>query len=403
MSISTCGSSNAVLRYLAFVLVVVLRHTQTEGMDATNVFCPDAKDCALQLRLQKLEEFFKGSLPENPNATSYIGLGDVGRFFARKIDRFYDHRNAHELTKQLVLQPSREGRQYYAAGTDYGTTSYGISYPGYNYGTAADSSTTFNGLDAALSALAFLAFGVWLFNLVLPQLQVAGLGGVPGLGRRTGQADTLVREGKGGSTDPSVMSKLFTSNQELINRISLEANQSSSGSFVRMKENVFSSAFTKTFGNLATKYGEALWRAFQDIWKPGEQQIPREEEDKTPRKRSLSPKSKKPLWASHRRWKPKTELKGRGLLEDLLGQVWKPFSFIAKLISRHHTDHQFPNSRTETVNGNVDRLDGDLHNLVDNSLSDLWNGKMNSLDAEDPLVRNSLEHKKRHRHGTDLV
>ncbi|XP_066984633.1 uncharacterized protein [Macrobrachium rosenbergii] len=384
-----------VLRFLA--LVLVLRHTVTEGMDTTDVFCPGTGECALELRLQKLEEFFNGSLPGNVNATSYVGLGDVGQFFARKIgSSFHDHGNANELTNHR--QHSREGRQYYTTGTDYGT-GYGISYPGYNYGTGADSSTTFNGLDAALSALAFLAFGVWLFNLVLPQLQIAGLG-VPGLGKRTGQADSLAREAKE-SGDQSVITKILTSNQDLINNIFLKVNESSDNSFVRTGEGLFSSSLVKMVGNLATKYGQALWQSLQDIWRPGER-VPREAEDnKTPKKRSLASKSEKNLWGSHR-WKPKAELKGRGLLEDLLGQVWKPFSFIAKLISRHHTDHQFPNSRTETVNGNVDRLDGDLHNLVDNSLSDLWNGKMNSLNA-DPLNRNSLEHKDRHRHGTDLV
>ncbi|XP_068249043.1 uncharacterized protein [Palaemon carinicauda] len=367
------------------VLLLVIRYARTAGVDMTKVMCPDIGECTLQQRLRTLEGFFNLASPEKPNSTPYVGLEDLGNLFARKIGSLRgDPSYGLESSKQ---QSTRKGKQYYT--TDYGT-GYATSYPAYSYATGTESSTTFNGLDAALSAIAFLAFGVWLFNLVLPQLQVAGLG-VPGLGRRTGQIGSFAGEGKK-FIDQPVISEIFTSNQELLDNIFLKDNMSSVGQFSRIKESIFPFSLVKIVENVVSKYAKVVQQAFQDIWKPGEHI--QKGEDKHQKKRSLVPKNIDP-WTSYR-WKVRNQLKGRGLLEDLLGQVWKPFRFITKLLYSQNTDHEFPNSRTETVNGNADTLAGELHHSSDNSLSGFWNGKMNNINGN--YFEKSLERKERRRH-----
>ena len=85
------------------------------------------------------------------------------------------------------------GRQNPSGLSPYGDTSVG----------------SYSGLDAALSALAFIAFGVWLFNLVLPKIQNAGLLG--GLGPDTRFGRGIAGEGVAHLDDPRRTSRLLES------------------------------------------------------------------------------------------------------------------------------------------------------------------------------------------------
>ena len=101
---------------------------------------------------------------------------------ARGGEGYYDYANPYYGNTGYYT--GYQGTTGYQAAPNYhGATGYqsiagyqeAASYPTLpSYSNVASS---FSGLDAGLSVLALLSFGVWLFNLILPQLQgAAGLG-----------------------------------------------------------------------------------------------------------------------------------------------------------------------------------------------------------------------------------
>lgn len=178
-------------------------------------------DCTTEHRLQNLRQFFEEITPDE-DVPAPITLRDIGLLAAQR---------TAEL-KRVVngMSSTRRGRQYYAMADNsgyYGTTgnpSAGGS--GGVYGAASTTtSTTFNGLDAGLSALAFLAFGVWLFNLLLPQLKsTMGLVGLPGLQQRRRNAADVDYTSSGGisslqESSPGILSNLLSNGQDLVSTI----------------------------------------------------------------------------------------------------------------------------------------------------------------------------------------
>lgn len=163
-----------------------------------------SEECTRELRIQRLKYFFDGVTPASQD--SPVTVKDVGQYVTHKIgDLIIGFTSGQSQSDEQVS--ARQERQY------YGTTGYGNYYGSTGYGLygGGSSSTSYNGLDAALSALAFLAFGVWLFNLVLPKLQGADLD-LGGLGRTSALRQETGRDAF------EVLSTLATT-QDLINSI----------------------------------------------------------------------------------------------------------------------------------------------------------------------------------------
>lgn len=162
------------------------------------------EECMRDLRIQRLKYFFDGVTPTSQDPP--VTVKDVGQYVTHKIsDLIKGFSFGQSQSDEQV--GGRQERQYYGStgyGNYYGNTGYGL------YG-GSSSSTSYNGLDAALSALAFLAFGVWLFNLVLPKLQGADLD-LGGLGRTSALRQEAGRDAFG------ALSTLATT-QDLINNI----------------------------------------------------------------------------------------------------------------------------------------------------------------------------------------
>ncbi|XP_071525250.1 uncharacterized protein [Panulirus ornatus] len=186
-----------------FVLVGV------RASSAVAVSCPGDRDCATQHKIQTINWFFDHINHET--AGPPFTLKDIGNLVSQYV------KGLNKSFSVNLQETPKEARQYYGA-TGYGNYYGNTGYPSYGLYSAGSSSTSFNGLDAGLSALAFLAFGVWLFNLVLPQLQGSGLG-LPGLRRRNAPEDASEEVESNFAHSSDILSNILSSSRNLVNNI----------------------------------------------------------------------------------------------------------------------------------------------------------------------------------------
>ncbi|KAG7173104.1 uncharacterized protein LOC121861000 [Homarus americanus] len=385
---------------------------------AAALVCPGGSDhCTTQHRLQTIDQFFNNITFKTSGPT--FTLRDIGHLMSQQVE---------ELKKivgdRLTLQKTpREGRQYYGA-TDYSGYYASTGYPGYGVYNAG-TTTTFNGLDAALSALAFLAFGVWLFNLVMPQLQGAGLG-LPGLRHKTalygasaGEVDQVVQA-------PGILSNILNNSQELVNKIFNKDGSRQSRLFLTQwlgeeMVNQGKSTVKSTLENLvksAMKAGRDIVsnlekissvptlsglvqqgssvatdfiRKLSSVFQQSPFEVPKDPPVSvkfmdTPEALG-SPDGVSPRW---RRRADNSEV--RSVLEYLLTEAWRPLKYLLRLLEEldgRHTQHYFPKSRIpDTGKGNLN-LDNNMAAYPSKSPVD--HPHRNSLDddGEESLTRHA--------------
>ncbi|XP_076068486.1 uncharacterized protein LOC143040917 [Oratosquilla oratoria] len=132
--------------------------------------CEDFESC-IQKHIAKINAFYNDVTPLiDP---THFTLTDFSKMAAKQVRSWIE-----EASRYFGVEESPEARQYPTTGygSYYGNTGYG------NYGlySSPSPSTSVTSLDTALSALAFLAFSVWLLNMLIPHISGANvdLGGL---------------------------------------------------------------------------------------------------------------------------------------------------------------------------------------------------------------------------------
>lgn len=347
-------------RVVACVLVLV----GVCASDPMAVMCLERRDCTTQHKIQTINWFFDHLTPKT--AEPPFTLNDIRHLIFQRVEQL------KSVSASLQGTPG-EARQYYGA-TGYGNYYGNTGYPGYGLYSAGTSSTSFNGLDAGLSALAFLAFGVWLFNLVLPQLQGVGLG-LPGLRRRNVPHDASGGLGSHVAQSPGILSNILSSSQDLLNNIFNKgtSRQSklltagwSSGETINQTRNTLisrsdnireSTMSTEDLVSTAAKSRTASDLQHGNRLTKGTARKPSPVLQGPSSELSNQINVPGDLWNSSRTWnlsevndrgRRRVEgAEGQGLLEQLLGEAWRPLAYLLSLLEELDGQHQFPKSRIQ--------------------------------------------------------